>query len=57
MSLDDTDIKIVGAELAALTEENSKLRAEVHALREEISTIYDALSAIEQITRLLAAKS
>ena len=57
MSLDDTDRKIVGAELAALTEENSKLRAEVHALREEISTIYDALSAIEQITRLLAANS
>lgn len=49
--------KFVGEELAAIKDENAQLRAEVHALRDEISQIYNALNSIEETTRILAANS
>ena len=49
--------KFIGAELAALKNENSQLRAEVHALRNDIAQIYATLNSIEELTRLLTANS
>ena len=49
--------KFIGAELAALKNENSQLRAEVQALRNDISQIYATLNSIEELMRLLTANS